>query len=69
MLPTISGSLTSSLGMHNSLWYPLSVKVSHLIYEGKVLDQYRTPLTHSHGGSLAVNRMSLTSCQDIGNLQ
>ena len=57
--------------MHNSraLWDPLSVKVCHLINEGKVLEQHRSLRANCQCGTLAVSRMALTGCHDIWDLR
>ncbi len=60
--------LTSSLGMDHPLWYPLSVKVSHLIDEGKVLYEHWASLPNSQSGCLAVHRVTLAGRQYIRNL-
>ena len=54
--------------MDYPLWYPLSVKVCHLINEGKVLYEHRASLPNSQGGRLAVHRVTLAGRQHIRNL-
>ena len=60
--------LTSSLGVHHSLWDPLPVKVGHLVKVHKVLEQDWTPWSSCHGVQLVIHWMTMAGCHDIRSL-
>ena len=60
---------TWSLGMDDSLRNPLPVEVSHLISEHKILQQHRSPRSHSHGGCFVAHRSPGACCHAISILK
>ncbi len=61
--------LTSTLGMYNSLWDSLSVKMCHLIQVDKILEKQGAPGTRSLRVEFVPNRGSCCSCETISVLK
>lgn len=61
--------LTSSFGMDHSLWDTLSIKMSHFIKKGVVLDKNRSFRTSCQCCCLIVHRVTMAGCKNIRRLE